>query len=245
VNVVSVRNSPPLYGLGDIEALTDSDIDDGTMPSEGFANWGRDAEGVDRIGRFGWKADTTNLKTFVAEAFRNELGLTNPLFPEDLIPADTEGFAACAGNLGGIEASEEMVDRVTEFIASLPGPQPAVDVESLPGLVVFETIGCVDCHVATLGEGDRAITLYSDLLLHDMGASLDDAFVQGNAEGPHWRTTPLWGLGSRQRLLHDGRTESVEVAILAHGGEAMDVVASFADLVEADRTSLLDFLGQL
>ena len=66
----------------------------------------------------------------------------------------------------------------------------------------------------------RDVPLYSDLLLHDMGRALDDRVVQGSARGAEWRTAPLWGLSSRPRYLHDGRADSIEAAIVAHGGEA-------------------------
>jgi CxxC motif-containing protein (DUF1111 family) len=44
-----------------------------------------------RVGRFGWKADTLSLKQFVGEAFRNELGLTNPIAPTDFVPTGPVG----------------------------------------------------------------------------------------------------------------------------------------------------------
>ena len=84
--------------------------------------------------------------------------------------------------------------------------------------------------------------LYSDLLLHDMGRALDDRVVQGTARGAEWRTAPLWGLSSRPRYLHDGRADSIEAAIVAHGGEAATSARRFARLPAADRRALLDFL---
>ena len=38
-----------------------------------------------RIGRFGWKAQTATLVEFMGEAFRDEIGVTNPLAPDDLV----------------------------------------------------------------------------------------------------------------------------------------------------------------
>ncbi|HEV2774187.1 MAG TPA: di-heme oxidoredictase family protein, partial [Solirubrobacteraceae bacterium] len=65
---------------------------------------------------------------------------------------------------------------------------------------------------ALTARGGKAVRLYSDLLLHDMGRALDDRVVQGSAAGADWRTTPLWGLGDRARFLHDGRARSIEAA---------------------------------
>ena len=60
------------------------------------------------------------------------------------------------------------------------------------------------------------MNLYSDLLLHHMGATLADNIVQGNAGPDEFRTTPLWGVGQRLFFLHDGRTDDLMVAILDH-----------------------------
>ena len=244
-NVVSVRNSPPLYGLGAIDALDDADILRAGVDNQGFPNLAKGPDGTERVARFGWKADSADLERFVAEAFRNELGLTNPMFPEDLIPQGTEHLDSCDGHLGQVEASAETIRLVTDYLAGLPAPEPLADLDRLPGSTVFAEIGCASCHVPVLGQDDTAIALYSDLLLHDLGPSLDDGFVQGQAEGPHWRTTPLWGLRFRQRLLHDGRADNLDDAITAHGGEAAPSVTAFLELDESERAALLDFLNHL
>jgi CxxC motif-containing protein (DUF1111 family) len=87
--------------------------------------------------------------------------------------------------------------------------------------------------------------LYSDLLLHNLGPDLDDKVVQGQATGADWRTTPLWGLGTRPRLLHDRRAHTLTAAILAHGGEAASAVRRFRTLSNSERDTLLAFLRSL
>jgi CxxC motif-containing protein (DUF1111 family) len=89
------------------------------------------------------------------------------------------------------------------------------------------------------------VPLYSDLLLHDMGGTLDDGVVQGQASGHDWRTAPLWGLGQRTRFLHDGRARSLEAAIVGHGGEVAPTVARYRALSADDRAALLAFLATL
>ncbi len=89
------------------------------------------------------------------------------------------------------------------------------------------------------------MALYSDLLLHDLGPDLDDKVVQGHAGGRDWRTTPLWGLGLRPRLLHDGRAHTIAEAIAAHGGEAAAARTRFAAISADDREALLAFLAGL
>jgi len=89
------------------------------------------------------------------------------------------------------------------------------------------------------------VPLYSDLLLHDMGPFLDDGVVQGSARGQDWRTAPLWGIGQRQRFLHDGRARTIEAAIGEHGGEADGTVRRFRALTTSERTALLAFISSL
>jgi hypothetical protein len=78
-----------------------------------------------------------------------------------------------------------------------------------------------------------------------LGPDLDDKVVQGRARGQDWRTTPLWGLGKRRRLLHDGRASTIQAAIVAHGGEATAAVRRFRQLAGEDRDALLAFLRSL
>ena len=78
-----------------------------------------------------------------------------------------------------------------------------------------------------------------------MGPALDDKIVQGDAGGADWRTTPLVGLDTHQRYLHDGRAETLRDAILAHGGEAEIVRQRFFELDEMERQQVLLFLGSL
>jgi CxxC motif-containing protein (DUF1111 family) len=83
------------------------------------------------------------------------------------------------------------------------------------------------------------------LLLHNMGAALDDKVVEASALGTDWRTPPLWGLRLRTRYLHDGRAQTLRAAIAAHDGDAAASAASFRALSDDDRAALLDFLGSL
>jgi CxxC motif-containing protein (DUF1111 family) len=93
--------------------------------------------------------------------------------------------------------------------------------------------------------GGLQVHLYSDLLLHDMGPTLDDQVVQGSADGRDWRTAPLWGLHERTRYLHDGRATTLKAAILDHGGQAAAVRQRFLALAPGRRELLLEFLHSL
>ena len=87
-----------------------------------------------------------------------------------------------------------------------------------------------------------------------MGPRLADNIVQGNARGDEFRTAPLWGLGQRIFLLHDGRTTDLREAIDAHKSfgnfqfgpsEANVVIKIFDALGGADTQDIFNFLRSL
>jgi CxxC motif-containing protein (DUF1111 family) len=138
----------------------------------------------------------------------------------------------------------------------LDQPKPATAAANAGGRALFNSVGCALCHTPSLMTGNstvaalrnQAANLFSDLALHRMGSGLADNILQGNAAGDEFRTAPLWGLGQRIFLLHDGRTSDLLVAIRAHssnGSEANTVISAFNALSAADQQSLLDFLRSL
>jgi CxxC motif-containing protein (DUF1111 family) len=87
-----------------------------------------------------------------------------------------------------------------------------------------------------------------------MGPRLADDIVQGVAGPDEFRTAPLWGLGQRIFLLHDGRTTDLVEAINAHASkgdsqfppsEANAVIARFRALGKIQKEDLLNFLRSL
>jgi CxxC motif-containing protein (DUF1111 family) len=249
-NLTSVRHPPPLFGLGLVETIPDDVILAGAVPKEdgvqGRPSWVATPDGERQLGRFGWKADTPTLRLFVAAALRNELGITNPLAPVDWLPAPRDAAAPpCAGAADAPEDDGTIVTALTAYVAALPPPSPLAAAGTEPGKAIFHQVGCAACHTPRLPAAGQNLWLYSDLLLHDLGPDLDDGLPQGEAAGRDWRTTPLWGLGSRTRYLHDGRARSLDAAILAHGGEALAAREHFRALEPADREALLALLAAL
>jgi CxxC motif-containing protein (DUF1111 family) len=111
-NVTSVRNAPPLFGSGLVDAISDDVIRAGAVARgdgvKGRPNIVRGPDGRERVGRFGWKGHVPTLELFTAEAFRSELGLTSPLAPADARSSTRAAVGACAEKS---PASE--VDRTT------------------------------------------------------------------------------------------------------------------------------------
>jgi CxxC motif-containing protein (DUF1111 family) len=249
-NLVSLRNAPALYGLGIIDTIPDEVILAGAVPRgdgvEGRPHWVQGADGAPRVGRFGWKADTARLEQFVADAMRNELGITNPLATRDWTSSSDAGTPWCAGETDGLEDDGSLLASLTAYVASLPPPTLVGPSENVTqGQALFGNLGCASCHTPSLASGGQNLWLYSDLLLHDVGRDLDDGLPQGQARGQDWRTTPLWGLASRPRYLHDARARTLDAAIRNHGGEAASSAERFRALSPGERDALFAFLATL
>ncbi len=166
------------------------------------------------------------------------------------------------------DENEDIALSLYHFQAlSAPPPRlPQVGYLARRGEELFDEIGCANCHTQTMQTGPRywmrtaegsvrvrelenqEVHLYSDLLTHDMGDALADdggatvGRVMGRADGRRWRTTPLWGLRFKSAYLHDGRTNRVHDAVMAHGGEGEIVRGRYEDLSVVDKVALLWFL---
>jgi len=268
-NVVAPRKSIPLFGAGLVDAipdqalaaLADPDDRDGDGVS-GRVHWVVDAAtGSTRAGRFGWKAQQATLLTFCAEAYLEEMGITNELFPQENAPnGDGELLLRCLP-IRRVRRIEDIPDPLTglrgidNFEAFLrflaPPPRGEITEAARRGEQVFGAIGCAACHVPTLVTGasanpvfdQRPVPLYSDLLLHDIGTG--DGIPQGDALGEEIRTPALWGLRARRGLLHDGSAATPTEAILRHAQEASESRQRYSELPAADAAALLGFLDSL
>jgi hypothetical protein len=255
------------------------------------------------ITRFGWKAQNKSITMFAAEAYNVEMGITNELFPtateedpncqgpdkpepndvtrtenNDVGPPANQSF----NNPRHIMADWMMFQLMMRFTDG-PQPDPNPSASAIRGKTVFSNIGCALCHTPQMQTApvmnsavleNRPVNLFSDLLVHHMGAGLADNVIQGAAGLDEFRTVPLWGVGQRLFFLHDGRTTDLLQAILAHfsnagsisvnvallgGGcllcvsvtvncqasEANAVIQNFKALSVSDQQAILDFLRSL
>src|ERR1700719_1436675 len=158
-----------------------------------------EAPGQMGVGRFGWKDQHASLLSFAADAYLNEMGITNRLQPNEVTnlcntvpePNDTIG----PDGLSDIEHFTRFI-RATK--APARDPARASSAAANKGLGLFEKIGCVSCHVETLTTAPAgtkinggtftipaalgSITLhpYGDFLMHDVGTG--DGILQATRE---------------------------------------------------------------
>lgn len=265
-NVIARRIPIPLFGAGLIEAIADEAIrvreDPNDQNGDGIS--GRAgiildlATGAQRVGRFGWKAQHATLLAFGADAYRNEMGITNDLFRNEVgAGIDPEVLKLCdpasdpedrrdpLTGLRGIDAFEAFM----KFLAPLDrGP---IDGTVVRGETLFTATGCASCHVPMMVTAQsrnpvfdrREVHLFSDLLLHDIATG--DGIPQGDALASEIRTPALWGLRHRRPFLHDGSAATPEQALLRHGNEAQRAAENYRNLPSADKSALLAFLDSL
>ncbi len=210
------------------------------------------------LGKFGWKAIKPTLSSQSAAALAGDLGITSTDHRNDDC---TSGQVACreAAHGGEPELGTPELEAVAFFIRYLGVPaarRDNADPAVIRGNELFYETGCERCHRAALRtRADGALAsitfhAYTDLLLHDLGPDLSDSIGEGAASAREWRTPPLWGLGlvaddPKARFLHDGRAETIEEAIRAHGGEAARSKAHFEAMSAQDREKVLQFLRSL
>jgi CxxC motif-containing protein (DUF1111 family) len=264
----SQRNPTPLFGVGLIDQISEAVIE--AAARRRHPAWpqvkGRPSRLADgRIGRFGWKAQTASLGEFVRDAAAVEMGLQVPGHAQAADPR------VPPLNAPGLDMDDAECDALVAYVRSLAAPKPITPANPKDerairaGKAFFKSIGCAECHVPQLGGVEN---LYSDLLLHVMSPDLGDtaaygAFLAGSDAKPakpgrseptrrsgiatddEWRTPPLWGLRDSAPYLHDGRVDTIEEAILLHGGEASASALRYQKLSARDQAELQFFLLSL
>ena len=266
VNVVARRAPIPLFGAGLIEAIPDDTLLSLEDPFDRDGNGVRGraaivvdvATGARRVGRFGWKAQQATLLAFSADAYRNEMGITNDLFPGDYaMGISDEVMKRCDIRPEPEDVRNPMtrrrgIDNFESFMRLLaPIGRGPVNDAVRDGERIFQAVGCTACHVPALVTGPsvnplfnrKVVPLYSDLLLHEVGTG--DGIPQAAAKPDEIRTPALWGLRVRRPFLHDGSAATIEEAIDRHHGEGELARKGAAALREEDRARLMAFLKSL
>lgn len=268
------RLSTNLLGNGYVECISDSTLTAirDAQPEEmrGLAPQVPvlEGDGRARIGRFGWKSQHASLVSFSADAYVNEMGITSPLFlDENTSSGNFVGFGSGYDPLPEPDNDGTDVEAFALFIRSTKAPPrgPITDDVRL-GQKVFAEIGCSICHVSPIvtaapgtringgafivpnALGSKIVRPFSDFLLHDIGTG-DGIPIQPTPEfaetANKMRTAPLWGLRTRNRLMHDGLSFTKDEAIQRHAGQAAAVRDAFNALDDTEKAQLMSFLESL
>jgi CxxC motif-containing protein (DUF1111 family) len=262
--------APANTGLGYLDAVSDADILKNADPDDkngdgisGVPNWVEIPDFVKPrpnsiskegkyIGRFGRKAGAFDLLKQTVGAYNQDMGIVSSFSPHD----------TQSGHEIDPEVSNVEIEDVVFYLKTLKAPiqRNTSDDQVVAGKQVFVNIQCGSCHLPNMKTGSSPIKAlnnvtfapYTDLLMHDMGKELDDNYTEGTAKTSEWRTTPLWGLGLSKNsqggslfLMHDGRAETIEQAILLHGGEGDRSRQRYKALSATEKQHLITFLESL
>jgi CxxC motif-containing protein (DUF1111 family) len=273
--VRTFRTSLNTLGDGFVEAIADdtlvhiarsqSDSTRGRISGEVIRVPLLEAPGQVRVARFGWKNQHASLFSFAADAYVNEMGITTSFFPTE---RTSLGVDVSSFNQGpNPNSTQADLEAFARFMRSSKVPprdlNAAMSAAAQQGGRIFDLIGCDTCHVSTIvtapsgtminggtltvpdALGNKIIHPFGDFLLHDVGTG--DGIMQNG--GPDTvnklRTAPLWGVRTRNRLMHDGNSLTFEDAIERHRGEASDVTNNFRQLTPQQRYALIAFLRSL
>jgi len=273
-NIRALRAALNTLGDGFVEAIEDGtlmaiaekqpELTDGKVHGEVVQAPIFEAPGQTRVGRFGWKDQHSSLLSFIADAYVNEMGITNRLRPKDptTVLKTTTDPEDQPDSLGLAD-----IDHFAQFIRGTMVPPRdtvlAATPAALKGRDLFRRLGCSVCHVESITTapagtvidggmftvpealGDKIIHPFGDFLLHDIGTG--DGIVQVGPQDTanKLRTVPLWGLRTKARFMHDLKSLSLENAISRHDGEAHDPAQRFKELSPEDRNALITFLNSL
>ncbi|HXM77709.1 MAG TPA: di-heme oxidoredictase family protein [Thermoanaerobaculia bacterium] len=147
-----------------------------------------EAPGQTGVGRFGWKNQQASLLSFSGDAYLNEMGITNRLFPDEV--TNLCNTASEPNSKPGPDGLED-IDNFARFVRATKAPARDTALAETPkarrGSELFDKIGCATCHVRTLVTasagtkinggtftipdplGQKTIHPYSDFLLHNVG----------------------------------------------------------------------------
>ncbi len=276
-----LRTSLNTLGDGFVEAVDDATLR-ALAASQASATAGQiagqiievpvlEAPGETRVGRFGWKNQHASLLSFAADAYLNEMGITNRFLTTEntsmgLSVALYDAVADPEDSPNKPEGSQD-IDAFAAYMRATKAPPRdaarAATADAVAGSALFDQVGCNICHTRTLTTapagtvinggtliipealGNKIIHPFGDFLLHDVGTG--DGIVQngGASTARLLRTAPLWGLRTRTRTMHDGQSLTPGDAILRHAGEASAVIRKYRALTAVERRQLLAFLDSL
>ncbi len=172
------------------------------------------------------------------------------------------------------EDPDNDIDVFARFMRASKAPSRdtrlAATASAQAGASLFHQIGCDICHIPTLTTappgtlinggaftvpnalGSKIIHPYSDFLLHDVGTGDGIAQVIDPNTGQldqsmrnKMRTAPLWGMRTRNELMHDGLNYTRNETILRHANEANGVINNYRNLSTTQKNQLIDFLNSL
>jgi CxxC motif-containing protein (DUF1111 family) len=271
-NIRTFRTSLNTIGDGFVEAIANGTLQNlqAAQPAEFRGTLVNvpvvEANGVLRVGRFGWKNQHASLVSFAGDAYLNEMGITNPFDGSNgTVENNSLGASVAAfDTVADPEDDGDDAEAFANFMRATRAPgRGAITAQVQNGQALFTQINCSVCHTPSIVTaaagtlinggaftvpavlGDERIRPFGDFLLHNIGTG--DGIVQngGAATRNMVRTPPLWGVRMRPLLMHDGQSFTFNEAIQRHAGQATSSRNAFNALTAAQKNDVVAFLKSL
>ena len=173
-NIRTLRMSTNVLGSGFVEAIDSNTLfaianaqpgqSDGRIAGQFIQVPVLEAPGASRGGRFGWKNQNSSLLSFAADAYLNEMGITNRLLLTEntsmgnsVAAFDTILDTTPCVNIPGTVCGEDKDGDIEEFAAFMRSTKApprdkalAATANATFGANLFNAIGCNICHVTSI-----------------------------------------------------------------------------------------------
>ena len=171
-NIRTLRMSTSVLGAGFIEAINSNTLvaianaQPAAMRGQVIQVPVLEAPGNNRVGRFGWKNQNASLLSFAADAYLNEMGITNRLLRTEnsSMGRSVAGFDQVADNqrctnpehineLCG-EDTDGDIEEFADFMRATKAPPRdtalAATNDAIQGSNLFNSVGCATCHTRNI-----------------------------------------------------------------------------------------------
>lgn len=255
-NIRTTRISLNLLGDGFVEAVADQTLMDlardqcktsrGKICGQALYVPVVEAPGQTGIGRFGWKDQQASLLSFSGDAYLNEMGITNRLFPDEVTKLCNT--AAEPNDMPGADGLSD-IDHFARFMRATEAPARDSTLAATPlaqrGSALFDRIGCATCHVRTLTTAAAGTKInggtftipyalaqktfhpFGDFLLHNVGTGDGIVMVMEEHYGKNmyqiqWRNLSLPSFASTQNKMRTAPLWGVRMRPqLMHDGQSL------------------------
>ena len=182
------------------------------------------------------------METYLLNYFKPGIGKTSERSTKGRALMDAIGCTGCHIDRFSGDRDRRVADLDTRYDAT----RGTFNHLYASAKTLFDVVADGDAYPKLLPQHNAfAVTnLFTDFKRHDLGAAFHERNYDGSVQ-KEFMTAPLWGVGTKAPYGHDGRSVTLDEAILRHGGEAESTKTAYAALADDDQRAIVEFLQTL